>query len=130
MRKVRRTGDRYRSGFGACGGTPSSSGHNNGRRPESLVLLSHESFAAGVTEETFAGFTDETGIAVEVLAAGGCGAHAQPGDPHQGSTAGRRALWGRHHLLSRALAEDLFAPHEAATLRMSPRTSEWTPRTG
>ena len=53
---------------------------------------------------------------MEVLAAGGRRGDAQPGDPHQGSPAGRRALRGRHHLLSRALAEDLFAVHEAATL--------------
>ena len=42
--------------------------------PVTLTLISHDSFADAVTEETFAAFTSETGVAVEVLAAGDAGA--------------------------------------------------------
>jgi ABC-type thiamine transport system substrate-binding protein len=40
---------------------------------ETLTLVAHDSFADAVTEDTFQAFTDETGIAVEVLAAGYAG---------------------------------------------------------
>jgi thiamine transport system substrate-binding protein len=39
-----------------------------------LTIISHDSFADAVDENTFAAFTEETGIAVEVLAAGDAGA--------------------------------------------------------
>lgn len=42
--------------------------------PVTLTLISHDSFADAVDEDTFAVFTAETGIAVEVLAAGDAGA--------------------------------------------------------
>jgi thiamine transport system substrate-binding protein len=42
--------------------------------PVSLTLIAHDSFADAVTEETFAAFTSETGVVVEVLAAGDAGA--------------------------------------------------------
>jgi thiamine transport system substrate-binding protein len=42
--------------------------------PVTLTLISHDSFADAVDENTFAAFTEETGIAVEVLAAGDAGA--------------------------------------------------------
>lgn len=42
--------------------------------PERITLLTHDSFAEAVTEETFAAFTAETGIAVVVLPAGDAGA--------------------------------------------------------
>ncbi len=41
--------------------------------PETITLLAHDSFADGVTEDTFSSFTAETGIEVEVLAAGDAG---------------------------------------------------------
>ncbi|HEX2420249.1 MAG TPA: thiamine ABC transporter substrate-binding protein, partial [Acidimicrobiia bacterium] len=42
--------------------------------PVTLTLISHDSFADAVDENTFAAFTEETGIVVEVLAAGDAGA--------------------------------------------------------
>ena len=39
-----------------------------------LTIISHDSFADAVDENTFAAFTEETGVAVEVLAAGDAGA--------------------------------------------------------
>ncbi|MGH8944804.1 MAG: thiamine ABC transporter substrate-binding protein, partial [Acidimicrobiia bacterium] len=51
----------------ACGGSAAE------ETPESLTLVAHNSFADGVTEETFAPFTDDTGIVVEVVGAGDAG---------------------------------------------------------
>ncbi len=42
--------------------------------PVTLTLISHESFAAAVTEETFSAFTEASGVEVEVLSAGDTGA--------------------------------------------------------
>ena len=42
--------------------------------PVTLTLISHDSFADAVDESTFASFTAETGVTVEVLAAGDAGA--------------------------------------------------------
>jgi len=41
--------------------------------PQSLRLLAHDSFAAGVSDDTFADFTDSTGIEVEVIAGSDAG---------------------------------------------------------
>ncbi len=41
--------------------------------PETLTIISHDSFAGGVTDATFAAFTADTGIEVEVLPAGDAG---------------------------------------------------------
>lgn len=41
---------------------------------ETITLLSHDSFVAGVTDDTFAQFVEETGVRVEVLAGGDAGA--------------------------------------------------------
>ena len=99
----------------ACGGT-STTPTTTAAAPESLVLLSHESFAAGVTEETFAGFTDETGISVEVLAAGDAGATLNQAILTKEAPLGDVLFGVDTTFLSRALAEDLFVPHEAAAL--------------
>ena len=48
----------------ACGGESD---------PETLTIISHDSFAGGVSEETFAAFTAETGIAVKIVPAGDAG---------------------------------------------------------
>ncbi len=40
---------------------------------EVLTLMSHDSFAGGVTDDTFAPFTESTGIEVRVLPAGDAG---------------------------------------------------------
>ena len=42
--------------------------------PITLTIISHDSFADAVDESTFAAFTEETGIVVDVLAAGDAGA--------------------------------------------------------
>ena len=92
-------------------------------------MLSHESFAAGVTEETFAGFTDETGIAVEVLAAGDAGATINQAILTKEAPLGDVLFGVDTTFLSRALAEDLFAPHEAAPTGGCPRRPPGGPLT-
>ena len=67
----------------ACGGESD---------PETLTIISHDSFAGGVSKETFAAFTAETGIAVKIVPAGDAGIPGQPGDSHQGQSLGRRAV--------------------------------------
>ncbi|MDH3517603.1 MAG: thiamine ABC transporter substrate-binding protein [Acidimicrobiia bacterium] len=43
------------------------------QQTDTITLLTHDSFWGGVTDETFATFTTETGISVEVLPAGDAG---------------------------------------------------------
>ncbi len=84
--------------------------------PESLVVVSHESFAAGVTEETFAQFTDETGITVEVLAGGDAGATLNQAILTKDAPLGDVLFGVDTTFLSRALAENLFAAHQSELL--------------
>ncbi len=82
--------------------------------PVTLTVLSHDSF--NVSEEVMTAFTDETGITVEVLAAGDAGsALAQAILTKDNPTAD--VLFGVDNtFLSRALTEDLFIPYEATGL--------------
>lgn len=84
--------------------------------PTSLTILSHESFAGGVVDDTFATFTDETGIEVEVISA-----------PDAGSMVNQAILTRDNPLadvlfgiddtfLSRALNEDILVPFESERL--------------
>ena len=62
----------------ACNGgtadtTPGTSPDTTGAAGGTLRILSHDSFAGGVDDETFAAFTEETGFTVEVVAAGDAG---------------------------------------------------------
>jgi thiamine transport system substrate-binding protein len=52
----------------------SQSGTSQTGIPEKLTVIAHDSFAGAVDDSTFAAFTEETGIDVEVLAAGDAGA--------------------------------------------------------
>lgn len=55
------------TGLGAC-----ANGSSDG--PVTISLMAHDSFADAVTAETFAAFTAQTGVTVEVLASGDAGA--------------------------------------------------------
>src|SRR5687768_718361 len=48
-------------------------GAEQAETPETLRLMAHDSFAGSVTDETFASFTESTGIEVEMIAAGDAG---------------------------------------------------------
>lgn len=79
--------------------------------PDRLVIVSHESFTP--PENAFEAFTAQTGIIVEIAAAGDAGELVA----RAALTAGRPegdVLWGVDNtLLTRALAADVFEPYES-----------------
>jgi thiamine transport system substrate-binding protein len=130
MQRVRRTAIAVALVLVACSeASPSSTTGPTATAavPESLVVLSHESFAAGVTEETFAEFTDATGITVEVLAAGDAGATLNQAILTKDAPLGDVLFGVDTTFLSRALDEDLFAVHEAALLTDVPEDLQTDP---
>lgn len=84
--------------------------------PESLTLLSHDSFADAVTDETFAAFTAETGIDVEVVAAGDAGGTVNQAVLTRDNPLADVLFGVDDTFLSRALDEDIFVPHESEHL--------------
>jgi thiamine transport system substrate-binding protein len=84
--------------------------------PDTLRIVSHDSFAAGVTEDTFATFTQETGIAVEVFPAGDAGAMLNQVILTKDDPIADVLFGVDDSFLTRALAEDLFATTEPASL--------------
>jgi thiamine transport system substrate-binding protein len=89
----------------ACGGSGD---------PESLTLVAHDSFAGGVTEETFAGFTDETGIEVEVIAAGDAGALVNQAILTKDNPLADILYGVDDTFLSRAFDDDIFEPYQSS----------------
>ena len=87
----------------ACGGDDS--------RPETLRLLTHESFA--VSDEVFATFAEETGIEVEVIRGGDAGSMVTQAALTAGNPVADVIYGVDTTFLSRALDADLFVPHEA-----------------
>ena len=85
----------------ACGGSDD---------PKSLTLFAHDSFAGGVTEQTFAGFTEETGIEVEVIAAGDAGALVNQAILTKDNPLADVIYGVDNTFLSRALDADIFQP--------------------
>jgi thiamine transport system substrate-binding protein len=94
----------------ACGG-----GDQTGT-PETLTLMAHDSFAAGVDESTFASFTEDTGIAVEVLAAQDTGAMVNQAVLSKDNPLADVLFGIDDTFLSRALDEGIFRPHQASAI--------------
>lgn len=94
----------------ACGGETQS------EVPETLSILSHDSFADGVTDETFAAFTEETGIAVEVVPAGDAGGAVNQAILTKDNPLADVLFGVDDTFLSRALNEDIFVAHESEFL--------------
>lgn len=123
--------------IGACGGdetadtTAPSGGETTtaGDRdtPERLVVISHDSFAGGVTEETFAGFTAETGIAVEVVPAGDTGAMVNQAVLTKDNPLADVLFGVDDTFLGRALTEDLFVPYRSPQLESVPDALQLDP---
>lgn len=84
--------------------------------PETLTIISHDSFAGGVTDETFARFTDETGISVEVVAAGDAGGAVNQAILTKDNPIADVLFGVDDTFLSRALDEEIFVAHESALL--------------
>jgi len=81
--------------------------------PGAVKLIAHDSFAGGVTEETFAAFTAETGIEVEVIAAGDAGALVNQAILTKDNPLADALFGVDDTFLSRALGAEIFEPHEA-----------------
>lgn len=88
--------------------------------PETLTLVSHTSFADAVTEETFAPFTEETGIMVEVVAAGDAGSMVNQVILSKDNPFADLLFGVDDTFLSRALDEGIFEPHSAAGIGAIP----------
>ena len=92
----------------ACGG---SDGGEGGR---TIVLLAYDSF---VPPESLSAFTEETGITVTIARGGDAGTLVNKAILTAGNPEGD-VLWGLDNtLLSRALASDVFLPHDAEGLK-------------
>lgn len=90
------------------------SGDGEEGTPEKLTLLAYDSFTP--SDGIFDAFTDETGIAVEVVTGGDAGELVAKAVLTAGEPEGD-VLWGIDNtLMSRALAADVFVPHASAHL--------------
>jgi thiamine transport system substrate-binding protein len=93
----------------ACGDTTTT-----GDRAVTLRLLTHDSFA--LSDGVLAAFTDETGIKVELLQGGDAGTVVNQAILTNGNPQADVLFGIDSTFLTRALAEDLFVPYEAAAL--------------
>ncbi len=84
--------------------------------PDTLTIISHDSFAGGVTDETFAAFTAETGIEVEVLPAGDAGSMTNQAILTKENPVADVLFGIDDSFLSRAFDEAIFEPYESALL--------------
>lgn len=85
-----------------------------GGAPETLRILAHDSFREGVSSATFAAFTEQTGITVEVVAAGDAGSMVNQAVLSKDNPLADVLFGIDETFLSRALDNDLFVPHSAA----------------
>lgn len=81
--------------------------------PETLRLIAHDSFAGAVNEETFAPFTEETGIEVELIAAGDAGEMVNQAVLTVDNPLADVLFGVDDTFLSRPLEEGVFLPHES-----------------
>lgn len=82
--------------------------------PDTITLLTHDSFAEAVTDETFAPFTAETGIEVRVLAAGDAGSMVNQAILTRDNPLADVLFGVDDTFLSRALDEGIFQTHKSA----------------
>jgi len=93
--------------LGAC------SGSSDSEKPDTLTLIAHDSFVGAVDGETFASFTEATGIEVEVLAAGDAGAMVNQVVLTKENPLADVMFGVDDTFLSRALNEEVFLAHKA-----------------
>jgi thiamine transport system substrate-binding protein len=110
----------------ACGGDgdgadTSEAGGGDGE-PVSIVLLTHDSFA--VSEGVLAGFTEETGITVELLSGGDAGAVLNQAILTRDNPTADVLFGVDNAFPTRALSEDIFIPYEAPGLDAVPDEME------
>ncbi|MDT0341126.1 thiamine ABC transporter substrate-binding protein [Streptomyces litchfieldiae] len=95
----------------ACGGDSGSGG-------DEVTLVTHDSFA--VSDAVLEQFTEETGYTVRVLRGGDAGVMVNQAVLSKDNPQGDVLFGVDNTLLSRALDEGIFAPHEAAGLGAVP----------
>ena len=88
--------------------------------PDTLTIMSHDSFAGGVTEETFGPFTADTGIEVEVLPAGDAGSMVNQAILTADNPVADVLFGIDDSFLSRAFEAGIFAPYESPRLEDVP----------
>lgn len=91
---------------------------SNEAAPDEVVLMTHSSFA--VSEGVLEAFTDETGVAVTLLAAGDAGAMVNQAILTKDNPVADVLYGIDNTFLSRAEDEDLFLPHRATDLDLVP----------
>lgn len=88
--------------------------------PVVLTLMAHDSFANAVTKETFATFTAETGIEVEILAAGDAGSMVSQAILTKANPIADVLFGVDDTFLSRALNEGILQPFESVRINDIP----------
>ena len=96
----------------ACG--EDDPGHTGA--PETLTILAHDSFANAVDDETFASFTEVSGIEVEVLGGGDAGSVVNQAVLSADNPIADVLFGIDDTFLSRALDEEIFVEHVSPLL--------------
>lgn len=84
--------------------------------PDTLTLIAHESFAGSVDETTFAAFTEETGIAVDVLASDDAGTLVNQAVLTKDNPLADVLFGIDDTFLSRAVDEEIFVSYRSSLL--------------
>lgn len=84
--------------------------------PEEITLIAHESFAGSTNEDTFAPFTEETGVGVNVIASGDAGTLVNEAALSSDNPLADVLFGVDDTFLSRALNEGIFRSHESTHL--------------
>ncbi len=92
----------------------SSGSLSDAETPETLNLIAHDSFASAAAETgAFDAFTEDTGIAVEIIAAGDAGTLVNQAVLTKDNPLADVLFGVDDTFLSRALDEGIFVPHES-----------------
>jgi len=91
-------------------------GEDRAQTPETITLMAHESFAEAVDDNTFATFTTETGIEVEVLASDDAGTLVNQAVLSSDNPLADVLFGVDDTFLSRAVEEGIFRAHESPHL--------------
>ncbi len=91
-------------------------GAGEAETPDTLRLMAHDSFAGSVNEETFAGFTERTGIGVEMIAAGDAGSMVNQAALSKDNPLADVMFGVDDTFLSRAIDEEIFAEYRSGLL--------------
>lgn len=100
----------------ACAEGATTSESPDATTPTTVTLMSHDSFAAAVSDETFATLTERTGISVEVLPAGDAGSMINQAILTKDDPVADALFGIDDTFLSRALAEGVFESREYADI--------------